>query len=600
MRLPLIKVNRLLESKEKKQAMWVLSVITLVALLELFGVASLVPLISSLSGIEAIESNAFTAFLYRYMNEPEPKIFVQILGGIFISIILLTSTIKAYAQYLQIKFTKMRVHSIGQRMLELYLGKDYLWYGEQNTAKLSSKILNEVNQTVSQTIFPLLQIFAHSTVAILIFVFLIVLSPALAFSTLAFLISIYAIVYLLLRKPLSIKGAARVDSNARRYRIIYEIFGGIKDIKIKRIEQNMVNLFIPPSLETVKNEAAIDVMKQAPGIIMQGVVSCGAIAVLLILSNGNGGMAAALPTFGAFAYAGYKLMPSLQQIFRNITSVRSSEAALDTLLKDFKSGMRLASTTSKKLDKVFQFHKNIAFENASFRYPNSASFALKNLNITLEKNSSIGIVGPSGSGKTTLVDILLGLIPLKNGRLVIDNKPLNEIDRQQWAGAIGYVPQAIFIADDTLAANIAFGVPKHEIDFVKVKSAAKLAELHDFIISSLSEGYQTHVGERGAKLSGGQKQRVGIARALYHNPSILVLDEATSALDNYTERAIMRSISKLSSDKTIIMIAHRISTIENCDQIILIKDGKREATGTYDELLQSSEEFKKLAQTSSE
>jgi len=243
-----------------------------------------------------------------------------------------------------------------------------------------------------------------------------------------------------------------------------------------------------------------------------------------------------------------------------------------------------------------KFLNHIELKQAEYTYPNAQTVALKNISLKIKANTTVAFAGSTGAGKTTAVDMILGLLLPQKGELIVDGTPITSDNLISWQRTFGYVPQHIFLADDTVTANIAFGIPTNQVNHAAVIRAAKIAELHKFVMSELKDGYGTTVGERGVRLSGGQRQRIGIARAMYHNPDILIMDEATSALDNLTEKAVMNSIETLSKEKTIIMIAHRLSTVRNCDTIFLFEEGKLITQGTYQELLSTSTLFKKMVE----
>ena len=300
----------------------------------------------------------------------------------------------------------------------------------------------------------------------------------------------------------------------------------------------------------------------------------------------------ALPIISVFAFAGYRLMPALQQIYVSLSQLRYIGSSLDTLYEDLKSfNIDYQNTYTNSL----ALNKEIVLKNIEYSYPNSSRLALKNISITVPANNTVGIVGATGSGKTTLVDIILGLFETQNGTLEIDGQIINKQNCKNWQKSIGYVPQQIFLADDTVAANIAFGVDPKNIDIQNVERAAKIANLHEFVTNELPNKYNTTIGERGIRLSGGQCQRIGIARALYHNPKVLILDEATSSLDNLTEQAVMEAVNNIGKNLTIIIIAHRLSTVKNCDIIFLLDKGELKGQGKFDELIQTSNIFKLTA-----
>jgi ABC-type multidrug transport system fused ATPase/permease subunit len=282
-------------------------------------------------------------------------------------------------------------------------------------------------------------------------------------------------------------------------------------------------------------------------------------------------------------FAGYRLIPAFQQIYNAFTQINFINPSLNNLYSDLEN----LKIPEKNQDQgILSLKKEILLKNINYNYPNSSRTTLKHINLTIPVKTTLGIIGTTGSGKTTLVDIILGLLDAQKGTLEVDGKIINKHNLRSWQRSIGYVPQHIFIADDTITSNIAFGLNPNEINQVMIEKAAKIANLHNFVIDELPKKYQTIVGERGIRLSGGQRQRIGIARALYHNPNVLIFDEATSSLDNETEKAVMDAVNKLSDDATIILIAHRLTTVKNCDQIIEIEKGKLINKGTFKELVE--------------
>jgi len=303
----------------------------------------------------------------------------------------------------------------------------------------------------------------------------------------------------------------------------------------------------------------------------------------------SGDLDAALPIIALYAFAGYRLLPALQQIYGAISQLRFAGPAVDVLSADL-SSLQGANAQLASLSQLM-LNQSITLNHVSYRYPNSSKFALKNIDLTIPAQSMVGFVGPTGSGKTTIVDLILGLLEPQEGRLSIDDQYITAANCRQWQRSIGYVPQQIYLADDSVAANIAFGVSPKDIDQLAVERAAKIANLHEFVTKDLPHGYATTVGERGVRLSGGQRQRIGIARALYFNPQVLVMDEATSALDNLTERAFMEAVNHLRHDMTLILIAHRLSTVRQCDHIYFLEEGELKASGTYEELKANNSKF---------
>ena len=293
-----------------------------------------------------------------------------------------------------------------------------------------------------------------------------------------------------------------------------------------------------------------------------------------------------------YALVGYRLMPSLQQIYASWATLSYAAPALDALHKDL---MSLKTVEPVPKSTAFMpFNQAITLSNIVFTYPKASQPSLKKISLEIRAYSTIGLVGSTGSGKTTTVDLILGLLEPQEGTLELDGQVINSSNRSCWQQSIGYVPQQIYLADDSLAANIAFGVEGNKIDQAAVERSAKIANLHEFVINELPHAYATTVGERGVRLSGGQRQRIGIARALYHNPQVLILDEATSALDNLTEQAVMEAVNNLGHEITIILIAHRLSTVRQCDHIFMLEKGEIKAQGNYEELNTSNQAFQKM------
>ena len=298
----------------------------------------------------------------------------------------------------------------------------------------------------------------------------------------------------------------------------------------------------------------------------------------------------ALPIISLYVFAGYRLMPAAQMIYSAFTQLTFASPSIEKLYYDIKN---LNPISIDKDKSVLPFNKMISLKNICYNYPNSSRTTLKNISLNIFSKDTIGLVGATGSGKTTIVDIILGLLEAQKGTLEIDGQVITKQNTQSWQRSIGYVPQHIYLSDDTVAANIAFGQDPRDIDENKVKKASKIANLHEFVMHELPNQYKTTIGERGVRLSGGQRQRIGIARALYFNPQVLILDEATSALDNLTEKIVMDAVNNLSKHKTIILIAHRLSTVKKCDKIFLLEKGELKNEGTFEELINTNENFRK-------
>jgi ABC-type multidrug transport system fused ATPase/permease subunit len=343
-------------------------------------------------------------------------------------------------------------------------------------------------------------------------------------------------------------------------------------------------------MDDVKNEIIGDI----PKYIMETIAIGGILCVIIVMIHGGSKIDEFLPVLTIYAFGAYRLLPSLQKIFRAISNIKYHFAIIDNLNKDYNTlpeGAPLSGDDTPRM----QFEKEIKLEHIVFSYPNTNKDIIKDQSLVINNNTSIALVGSTGCGKTTTIDIILGLLEAQSGGIFVDGVEINDANKKSWQKNLGYVPQSIYLTDDTIRNNIAFGIDPQKIDDAAVIQAAKIANIHDFIVDELSQGYNTVIGERGIRLSGGQRQRIGIARAVYHDPSALILDEATSALDSLTETAIMDAIKNLSHKKTIIMIAHRITTVKGCDVIYLMEKGIIVDHGHYDDLYQRNANFRKMA-----
>ena len=310
--------------------------------------------------------------------------------------------------------------------------------------------------------------------------------------------------------------------------------------------------------------------------------------IILYMMTQSNSLMSILPVFSLFIFAGYRLMPAIQQIYSSFILFTFVGPSLDKIHEDLNNLEKFEPSDEKEM---LIFNKSICLKNIHFNYPNTSRTALKDLSINIKAKTTVGLVGSTGSGKTTTVDIILGLLEAQKGTLEVDGKVILKQNTRSWQRSIGYVPQNIYLADQSVAENIAFGVKTEIINSKAVEKASKIANLHNFVINELPNKYETIIGERGVRLSGGQRQRIGIARALYHNPKVLILDEATSALDNQTEEAVMDAVNNLSKDITIILIAHRLNTVKKCDIIFKLEKGKIVGQGTFDELINESNNF---------
>jgi len=594
------KLYEILDARERWLTLLVFIFMILVALLETIGVASIMPFMAVLANPGVIKTNKYLAALYAWLNFSSTDNFLFFLGVAFLILIVGSLILKATAFWMQVRFTHTRNHSWSCRLIRNYLNQSYDWFLTQHSGMLGASVLHEINKLVHGILFPAIQLVSNALVATFLLALMLVADPLLAISVALVLGAAYAAIFYFVRRYLRRIGEESRVANRERFKVAQEAFGGVKDVKVSGLERVFAERYRVPSLKLTRHETAIKIVSELPSYIMQALVLGGIMAMLLYLLASRGGLQEALPIFSLYAFAGYRMMPSLQAVYRYLSEMRYNATVLETLHPDLRL---IQHDDSGKTEHIkvqgeqapLGLRTSLELIDIHYRYPGVENYALKSISLRIPACSTIGLVGPTGSGKTTLVDIILGLLQPESGEMSADGMPLTPDLRVAWQRSIGYVPQQIYLADDSISANIAFGISANRIDLAAVERAAKAANLHDFVTNDLPQGYETLVGERGVRLSGGQRQRIGIARALYRNPDILILDEATSALDNLTEQAVMDAVYNLGKKKTIILIAHRLSTVRDCDQIYYLEKGQVMAAGNYEELLASNPKFQLMA-----
>ena len=593
------KLYALLDAQERRRSVLVLGLLVVVAFVETLGVASIMPFIAVLANPEVVETNRYIAFVYETLGFQSRQRFLVFLGLVFFVILVSSLALRAVGVWAQLRFSQNRECAWSARLVGGYLRQPYEWFLNRHSADLATAVLAEVRQVISGSLFPAMQAIAHVLVAVFLLALLVAVDPVLALVIGGGVGGGFALVSMVLRRHLQRIGKERKQANEQRFSIVNEAFGGIKDVKVFGLEESFVRRYRRPAQVLAERQITSGLIGQLPSFFMQALLFGGMLLAVIYLLQRYGGFQQALPVIALYAFGAYRLMPALQNIYRDVSQLRFSEAALDALVKDFASLQTEAPAgvpgTSGEEER-WGPRESLAFVDVSYSYPGAARKAISSLSLTIPAFSRVGLVGSTGSGKTTTADLILGLLRPEHGFLKIDGEALTDERIRAWQRSIGYVPQQIFLSDDTVAANIAFGVPPGKIDMAAVERAARVANLHEFVVNELPEGYETEVGERGVRLSGGQRQRIGIARAMYHDPDVLMLDEATSALDNLTEQAVMEAVTNLGDCKTVIMIAHRLSTVRACDRIFLLEEGRLVGEGSYEELAATNARFRAMAE----
>ena len=604
------KILDLFSAREKWRLSAILGGVFVMALLETFAVGSIMPFMGLVADPGLIDSNPALMWLFERFGGDDPSGFLLVVGSAVLSIIVVSNTFSAFMTWVIYRFTWQKNHDLAVSLLEKYLHQPYLYFVSHNTADLNKNILSQVIEVVRGVLVPGILALSKAVLAFFLFGLLLAMNVGLALTAGAVLGGAYSAIYYIARRRQTEAGEVQIVENASRFRTSAEALQGIKEIKVLGREREFLERFAKPSLAFSRVSATGEIVPNLPRFAMEIIAFGGILLILLILMAAEQDLGRVLPLVSLYAFAGYKLLPALQQLFHSFTAIRFFTPALNELHADlFEEGRRgeRAMGPQRRAPEAERSHEEaqpsghdkIALERVSYRYPGAENEALAGVSFEIVRNATIGLAGTTGSGKTTLVDVILGLLEPTGGRITVDGQPLGAEAWRQWSRQFGYVPQEIFLADGSIARNIALGLSDEVADRDAVLRASRIAQLHDFV-ESLPDGYDTPVGERGVRLSGGQRQRIGIARALYRDPPILLLDEATSALDGVTEDEVMAAIRALQSEKTMLLVAHRLSTLQHCDVIHVLDGGKIVASGSYDQLLRENETFRSMAKVSSE
>lgn len=560
------RVWELVTPEDRSRAVWVMALVVLMALLETAGVLSIVPFLTVISRLDAIGEKPWLQAIYDAMGFEDPVSFAFALGVMTIAFVSFSSGIKVFVQHALNRFVHLQRHSISSRLLRHYLRQPYSFFLQRNSADLAKSILSESDQLVFNLMQPLAQMVSQAAVVVAVVILMVVFDPLIALFAILMVGSLYALVYAAVRKRLARIGAGRMQANRERYQACNEVLSGIKVVKVSQAVPAYMGRFDAASRQYSRNLAASDTLSQTPLYLVEAVGCCCLIIVALVLLSRSNDVAGVLPALGLYGFATYRILPAAQIMYRGFAKLRFSSAALAAIHADLTAEAEEAAAS--QWGKALVPAHSIRLQDIGFTYPGAAKPAFRGLGLEIPVGASIGIVGESGAGKSTLMDLLLGLLDPEEGVLLVDGKPVGGADVLAWQRSVGYVPQEVFLMDATIAENIALGVPPDHVDMERLQEAARIAQIHEFIVRELPEGYQTFVGERGTRLSGGQRQRLGIARALYRDPPVLLLDEATSALDPETELRVLDGLLQSSSGRTIISISHNRASLAGFDRVV--------------------------------
>ncbi|MBY0298444.1 MAG: ABC transporter ATP-binding protein/permease [Methylobacterium sp.] len=573
----LIDLVHAMRPRDRRRLALIAAGLGLAGLFEMVGVASVIPFLTLVGNPAALDRVPHIAGLRAALGLGDDRAFLMAMGFAALLAILATSVVNAVLTYAQLLFAHLAGYGFARRLFARYVARDRLFFARTNSAELAKNVLSETDRLVAGVLTPSLVVASRVVSASAIALFLVLYAPGLALVLGLGFGGLYCALYLVIRARLARLGARATADNERRFRVVQETFGALTELRLYGRARTFAGRFDAPARAFARATAASHLTGQMPRFVIEALAFGGVIVVVLFALARGLDTAALLPLLGLFAFAGYRMLPAFQNIFNSLSLLRFHLPTVSLVVRELAAERETPPREAGRLP----FREAIRFEGVSFAYEPGRT-TLRDLDLTIAAHSTVGIVGRTGSGKSTLIGLLLGLLTPATGSIRVDGVPLDARTLPAWQNRIGYVPQEVFLIDATVNENIALGI--EDPDPEAVERAARLAGIHE-VIAALPQGYGTRVGERGARLSGGQRQRIGIARALYHDPDVLVFDEATSALDAETEAAVMAALSALSGSRTLVMIAHRLTSLARADVVHVLEGGRLVASGPPDAVL---------------
>lgn len=571
---------------QRKAAFVMLALMLVGMVLETLGIGLVIPALTLMTQGDILSPQPdFARIVVEWLGSPTQAQLVM--GGMLLLAIvyLVKAVFLAFLAWRQSTFVYGLEASLSQRLFTGYLRQPYTFHLQRNSAQLIQYSVNEVSQLSRGAVHSAMILFAELLVMTGIGVLLLVVEPVGAILVIATLGLTGFAFYKLSKARLMRWGRARQYHEGMRIQHLQQGLGGAKDVKLLGRESDFLASYAFHNEETAKVYIRQNTLEALPRLWLELLAVIGLVVLVISMLAQGKPIESVLPTLGLFAAAAFRLMPSTNRVLTTLQNLRYAFPVIEVIAREL---ALLANAPSAASVEHLTLCRSLSIHNVSYTYSGATESALKNINLEVEIGKSVGFIGGSGAGKSTLIDVILGLLTPDQGRLTIDGKNINEVLRG-WQNQIGYVPQTIYLTDDTLRRNIAFALSENQIDDLAIKRALEAAQLSEFI-ATLPDGLNTVVGERGVRLSGGQRQRIGIARALYHDPAVLVLDEATSSLDIATERDVMQAVNALHGEKTILIVAHRLSTVEHCDAIIHLERGEVVQVGSPKQLLNAYQE----------
>ncbi|SHG34127.1 ABC-type multidrug transport system, ATPase and permease component [Fodinibius roseus] len=590
------KIYTLFPSSDHYKLLILFGMMLLASLLEVLGIGMIPVFVSTVASPDKVLNYPVLGDLLLSLGVSDSESLVIYGALLLIGVYIVKNTYLGFFLYIKKRFIENRGVYLQDRIFRAYMTAPYSFYINRNSAELLRNVTSEVNKIISGTLMPFMEVTLNFTM------FLFIIGTLFLFEPLITVISIVVLGgggYLFLhytKQKTKEYGKDNREARKEKNKAVLQGLNGFKDARVLNREESFLDHYRFNAERSKRANTYEYVVGKMPKPIIETIAVAGILSIALLMVWQGRDVASIIPVLSLFGAATVKLMPVLNQVINQSTKIRYNAYSVYAIYDDLKILENDYRTFRMKVlgdqDKI-AFDHQIVLNSVTYSYPNADEKAVQEVSIDIPEGGVVAFVGPSGAGKTTLVDIILGLLEPQKGTIEADGVDIFEQIRG-WQKNIGYIPQSIYLLDDTIKRNIAFGILDDEIDDQKLWDAIEAAQLIE-LVERLAEGVETIVGERGVRLSGGQQQRIGIARALYDNPQVLVMDEATSSLDNLTEKYVIKAIERLRGDRTIIMIAHRLSTVKNCDVIYMMKEGKVVDAGTYEELLEQSADFRKMS-----
>lgn len=566
------KISYLFNKRQKINLLILMIMILVGTVVECIGVTAIMPLVSVVVDENLIRSDEKYIFLGKFLNINTQEQFVFSLSVLLIVVYLVKNVYLILEYDCQYRFIYNNQARMSERVFRTYINEEYLFHVNKNIAELQRNTVSDIARFYS-VVLAFVQLATEAAVCMALIIYLSICDWTVTL-LIAGIIMLFYLIFFIGTKNYSIKlGKMEREVSVLQNKCLLQSFGGIKDVKVTNTEEYFIKNFKNNAIKSAILTRKSSMLAIIPRPIIESLCICGLLMIVAIRVLFGMDMSKMIPLLSMFAVAAFRMLPAFNRISGYVHTILVGKSAVDDLYKDIVDVDNISERLKENNEIIeLDINSGISVRNVSFKYPNSESYVLENISFDLPSKKSVAFIGTSGAGKTTLADIILGVLKPESGGVFVDNVNVYE-NEKSWHNIIGYIPQTIYLVDDSVRSNVAFGIEREDIDDNRVWKALEQAQLADFV-RTLPNGLNTEVGDRGVRLSGGQRQRIGIARALYNEPKLLILDEATSALDNATEEAVMSAIDYFHGNITMIIIAHRLTTIKNCDIVFEISDGK--------------------------